>query len=761
MLSNKPDGPCTSMRNRDRILSGAAFAVLAWAGGAQAQQAQDPEVSQVDEIIVTAQRRSQRLEDIPMAVTALTTEALENADVVNLHEIGRIAPGVQMNFGGLSSQPSIRGVSSLTNGTGNENNVAVYVDGFYVPDTTSINSDLANLESIQVLKGPQGTLYGRNATGGAILINTLAPSDTFTGKIEGTLGRFDERRLSGYISGPISEQVRFSAAGAVRESDGHIRLTDPTDVTRTDGDAAPVEQRSLRTKLEVDLSENLQATLGYNYAFASDATGVLFTPLNYIPAFLPGGNLRANRLGTASYNYGSEVSTETSEGTLKLRLTTPIGVFTSYTSQARRAHELDYDFDGTYADLTYSEAPARQKTFQQAVDLVVNAGDRLDLVVGALYFKDRIRQVAGVGQVTYGPGLVPQARVYRPLETEAYAVYADATYQLTDRLSIGAGARYSYDKKGVAQYNTDGVGNITLAPFEREADFDSVTPRASIRYELAPRSNVYAAYSRGYRSGSFNSAVAPSAALTLPIEPEEISAYEIGYKTVQPGFRFETAAFYYDYTNLNVSLTIPNPLCAGQPVCSPVTVVGNAPEATIYGLDGQITLSPIENLNLSLGASWLHARYGDFPNAIGTGINATGTLNVSGQTQDWSGKQMSRAPNFSGNVSVDYSLGLAGGQLKLAANLSYSTGYAISNPSLFGPLAPAALQGQQRFRQGETTLVNADITWTDPSDRYWIGVYGKNLTDERYRQTYNGANFGDYSAMAQPTTYGVRLGARF
>src|SRR6202007_195516 len=150
-----------------------------------------------------------------------------------------------------------------------------------------------------------------------------------------------------------------------------------------------------------------------------------------------------------------------------------------------------------------------------------------------------------------------------------------------------------------------------------------------------------------------------------------------------------------------------------------------------------------------------------FPGAIGTGINAAGTLDVPGQLQDWTGEQMSRAPNFTANFGGDYTVPIGDGELRLSGNVKYTTSYVVNNPSLYGPLAPAALQPVQRYRQGAFTLVDGDITWFAPDHRYWIGVYGKNLTNKSYRANYNGGAFGDYSAKSPPITYGVKAGYQF
>ena len=248
------------------LCGAAAFGGLAGSGVALA--ADQPAASSEQDIIVTAQRRSERLEKVPASVTVVTAEALAKAGVNNLQDIGRIAPGVQVNQSGLSTQPAIRGVTTPTNGAFNENNIGIYVDGFSVPDTLSINSDLVSIRSVEVLKGPQGTLYGRNATGGAILINTLDPEKHLTGKFEIEYGRVNELAVNGYVSVPLSDSVRFSVAAADRHGDGYIRLQDPVSPNGKGGPAAPFTQRSIRVKLRADLSADLIATLGFNHGLS-------------------------------------------------------------------------------------------------------------------------------------------------------------------------------------------------------------------------------------------------------------------------------------------------------------------------------------------------------------------------------------------------------------------------------------------------------------------------------------------------------------
>jgi iron complex outermembrane receptor protein len=726
----------------------------------------------LEEIVVTAQRRAEALEDVPMSISVVTAQAIQDAGVASIHDIGQIVSAVQVNWAGAFTQPAIRGVTSLTNGYG-ENNVAVYVDGFYESSTVAINQDLANIEGIQVLKGPQGALYGRNATGGAILINTLAPSDTLTGLAEVTYARFDDQRLKGYLSGPLSDIFSFSIAGYHRESDGYLDFADP-DVHASNPDSpamptskhpAPIEQRAVRTKLQADFSEDFTATLAYNYGYSNVINGNLYTSYDHRPAFLPA----APRSGEVAYNYDTVQLAKTHQGTLKLEWGTDIGTLTSYSGYTQIDNPIRFDFDGTYEDLTYSTSVWNTRTAQQTFDFAVTAIEQLALIVGASYIDDDTHVDPDNLATNYGPGRTPATVTNQGMQAQAWAVYADGTYQLTDKVALSAGARYTEEKKEAFYGQTIvALGRCTaFCPTVKNLSFDKLTPRASISYALAPQTNVYVSYSEGFRSGTLSLSGAATPELWLPVDPEVVDAYEVGFKTVTDVFRFDIAGFFYDDQDLHVSVIEPDPRCGGSVQgCSVLTVFRNAKGAEIYGLDGNLAIAPTEQLNIRLGAAWLHARYTDFPNASGTSLNPANGLNVSGTIQDWNGKEMARAPEFSANIGADYSLQLPFGALLVAANLSYSDSYVINNPSLFGGVNVAtgvAYPGEdQRYRQDALSLVTASVTWTDPGRHFTVAVFGTNLTDEEYRVTYSGtSNFGDYGVVAEPINYGMRIGYKF
>lgn len=733
------------------LLCGAGLSVLALTSPANAQDAAATgQITALDanDIIVTAQRRAERLEEVPVAITAVTAQTLEQSGVSRFQDLGQIAIGAQVQRTGGHTQPAIRGVSTLTTGPGYENNVAVYVDGFYQSDTMAINGDLVNVADVQVLKGPQGTLYGRNATAGAILVNTLQPSDVLTGNAQVSYGRFNDVRIQGYLSGPINDTVAFSIAGYTRENDGYIKDID------SGKNVAPFRNDSIRTKLRIEPSEDFSLTLAYNYAYVSDSRGLVYNIYRNPSPALPAPPARATDRNTASLNFNPENGAKMHEATITTAVNTGIGTLTSYTGYAVRHSYTIYDFDGSRLPLVQVEVdPYDQRTFQQTLDFAVDSIEGFDLVVGGMYYHDVVRNVPAALNAQL------QRVTGQDLETtgEAVALYVDGTVHVTDRLFLTLGGRYSSEKRIYDYVQRSGVNPATDQPILKEATFSKFTPRVVLRYEVADRTNVYASYSQGFRSGLFPVTSQPRAELVLPVQPEEIDAFEIGFKTASSMVRFDAAAYYYDYTNLQVGVTVPSPVIAN----AVINLVSNAKAARVYGVEGQLTVTPTDGLNIRAGAAYNHARYRDFSNATGNGWNAVTGLNISNQIQDWSDKEMARAPKWNANLGFDYSVDVAGGNLVLAANGSYMSSHVVQNPSLWGPAAGPELADQQRYRQDGYAVVNASINWTDPSDTYTIGVYGENLTNTKYLISHSGGAFGDWRNYGQPVSYGVRLGAKF
>jgi iron complex outermembrane receptor protein len=738
---------------RGLLLCGGALAALAGGGSAHAQVSTAPsQGTALEEVVVTAQRRAERLEDVPMAITAITAQGAEDRGVKNLQDVTQVTSGVQINFAGSFTSVSVRGISAPSGGFGTEGNVATYIDGYYEPDNAGLNSDFNNLSSIQILKGPQGTLYGRNSAGGAILMTTLKPSATLTGKIEGTYGTYNDVSLGGYVSGPINDKVRYSLSAYGRKTPGYYDLLDAKGVKIGD-DAAQIYDVTVRSKLEADVTDNLTATLGYNFVQYRDDRANMFTAEQYRPASLPPKVGRLYDPRTFATNRDTNQLFIMDEGTLTLVYKTPIGTLSSYTGGAYRRVTGNFDFDGSWLDLNWSVSKYHESTFQQGLDFNFDKIKNLELIVGGTLWYDRVKSdilTEANNKIT--------ARTVLSNPTQAWAIFADGTYHLTDKLVLNLGARYTKEQRQVLSSTTlFPSATFSGVPVDVNTSYSNFSPRGSIRYEIDNNTNVYASISRGFRAGTVAAIPTPTGPVAVPVQPEIVTAYELGFKTAHSSFQFDTAAFYYDYSNLQISALIPNPV-TGQPT----SITLNATDAKIYGVEAQGTWKPTDHLELNAGVTLLHAHYGDFKNATGVGLNVATMTNVSGQSQDVSGDQMIRAPNSSATVGASYDFqNVFGGSLLATGNVKYTASYLPNNFSHYGPLAGAAVANQQRYRQGGYTLVNASLVWTDPTDHYTLGVWGNNLFDKSYRLSRNGSAFGDYGIWAWPRQVGIRAGYKF
>jgi iron complex outermembrane receptor protein len=703
-----------------------------------AQNAPSSQENNIGEIVVTAQRRSERQEDVPMSVQAISQDDLVKTGTVTFDDLDKIAPGVTMGRVGEFTQPSIRGISTSVLGPGEENNVATYIDGFYQADQLALSGDLVNLSDVEILKGPQGALYGRNATGGAILINTLDPSNTFDAKVQGTYGRFNDRGGQAYLNVPIASNVAFNLSLNYRQNDGYIR-----DITgiylppyASNTDAAPYYSYGARAKLKIDLTDNLAITFGYTYKFFSDPSSTTWYISQYNVFPIPPGD----GVDRVSQSIPDIYTNTTNSPTAKIEYKTPIGTLTSHTSYSRQAVDFANDYDGLKEDIVQAGASVwTRDTFQETLDYNITVIDRLNLLTGFDFLRD-----AGLGTswTKVAGDLLPSAM--NEMRTSAYALYVNGTYSATDQLSLAAGVRYSDEiKKFTSIYGSGPDEGESLFPGLDQKSFVNFSPNLTARYQVAPNSNVYGSISRGFKSGTFNSInTSPSATPPPPVQPETITAYEVGFKTNQNPVRIETAAYFYDYKNLQVSsTTVEENLITA--------VLQNAATAHIYGVEGSVDYSPIQNWNLRGGAAFNHARYINYPTAQAAVL--VGGFITQG-SQNWGGLPLPRAPDWTANLASDYTIPLKNSKLNLALSEFYTSSYVPVSDS-FDPATHALL-----FQQGGYALTNGSLTWTGPGDHLWLSLYSNNMFNRRYRIYYNYSTFGAYDVENQPVTYGVRVG---
>lgn len=708
-------------------------------------------------IIVTAQRRAEAQVDVPITITTLNSDALATANVAELGDITKVTPALRFDFAGGFFQPTIRGIGTAVTTSGGGGNVGIYIDGFYSPNPLAADFDLISVESIQVLKGPQGTLFGRNTTGGAILVQTREPStDGFSAEGQVSYGRYNEVKAQGFSNFTISDRVAVSVEGQYRRGDGFLtNISDGKDV-------GEYENWSVRLGLKAQLSDTVELLLRYKHGSVDDPTPLLTASFNNSEFGLgaPFGGIpgtfttNPNEIASGSAPADQELfrsNNDVVQGTLKADL--GFADFTSYSQY--RSENVDSSIELDYSGLEIFQLglPNFNETWSQEFLLNSKPGTPLQWTAGLFYFQNRdtyvtlVDYLPGAGITSGRPRLGGSSTT-----TKSYAAFLDATYEVTPQLFITAGARYAKDKVVDAYWNPslfNGQDPTTKNPVPSISD-DRVTPRFVIRYKPTDDMSLYASYTKGYKAAIIDvgGSCQSGAFVCNDIRPETIDAFEVGMKYNGNGLTFETSAFYYDYKNLQVS----------QYEAGTAEIL-NAAKSEIYGLEGQFQYRVTPEFQVNAGASWVHARYKDFNGApiytrCSTLDPATQAACAAGgvtflviptQLHDVT---MQRTPKFTGFFGARYATDLGGGELALSGNLFYSSSF------FFGP------SGIQFKQKGFETL-SLRAQWTDPSDTYSIALWGDNVTDNRHLTQAQYSNFGIGANWNKPVTFGIEFGIKF
>jgi len=685
-------------------------------------------------IVVSAQRREEASLDVPITVTTLGEAQLATANVQELIDISKVTPSLRFDFQGAFVQPNIRGIGTAVTTSGGGANVGIYVDGFYSPNPLAANFQLMNIQSIQVLKGPQGTLFGRNTTGGAILVQSADPSTETGGEAKFSYGRYNEMRAQSYATFGLSEKVAFDIEGLYRRGDGWVR--DIADGS-TDGD---YENWSIRMGLKAELSDSTSVLLRYMHSDVDDPSQILVNAYvdpvlgAAIANFAPPGSFTTN---PNEYSPGPNPRYfRSSSNVVQATIKTDLGFADLASYSQYRQEDVDASQDGDRIALTIFQLglPVYNKTWSQEFLLTSKPGTALQWSAGLFYFSNKDRYVtfldnnrATTGRVRLGGSST---------KTQTYAAFFDGTYEVTPQLFVTAGLRYARDTVTDAYFNPPGSNGAKQ--FVPDLKGNKITPRLAIRYKPSEESSVYASYTKGYKAGVLD----VGGATGNPVKPEEVDAFEVGFKYDDRRLSFETSAFYYDYRNLQVSL-----------FKNATAQLVNAASSEIYGLEAQMRYRITNRFEVNLGGGWTHARYKRFQDApiyvrCPTTAGCGGGTSFFIQPTPLRNVTMQRVPEFTGNIGANYRADLAGGELALSGNLYYSSKF------FHGP------SGVQ-FPEKGYEVASLRAQWTDASDRYMVALWGDNVTNSRYRTSVQYGNFGIGSTWSKPVTYGVELGVKF
>lgn len=732
----------------------------------------------VAEVVVTARRTTERLQDVPVAVTAFGGAALESRNVDTLDQVARYTPNIRfdgaaaLSGGNYNATVFIRGVG--------QNDFAIFSDpgvGFYVDDVYYARSiggvmDAIDIASVQVLRGPQGTLFGRNTIGGAVLISTGTPDvNERSGQVEATLGRFD--RLDGKVSVnlPLVEgksALRLSVASLNR--DGYVkRLSDGG----TNGDRSA---QVARAKLRVLATDTLTIDVGADYTRAretsapsdllavANAPGITGQPFlaNYnrvvaptLPIVAPSGQraLDTSFITASPFETwaGGPNANDLDLWGLQGTLTWDLGGATLKSVSAYRDLRAFFTRDGDNTPYTFRETTNREDQWQASEELQLTGkayDSRLSYVLGAFYFKEKATDIAtadlaiglwptGGGNVGGIPGYVgpasPAVFIDNATDNRSLAAYGQVDWEFVPRLSATLGARYTDDTKTFTSRNTTQRNLVQFIDVTRDASFAKFTPRVGLNFKASEDLLLYASFSRGFKQGGFNGRPLAGPQEVTEYAPEVLDTWEGGVKAQWLDRRLTTNLAVFHSIYKDIQLTVNQ---------TPQNFVANAAKGEINGFEFEAVARPVRWLSVNAAVGYLDAGY----DAVGQGLGPTQILPITVNSQ------FVKAPKWTGTAGVDVTRDFANGGAG-TLRVDYTVYSRIYHDVANTPLITDEGYG----------LLNARLAYTLPGEALQISVFGTNLTDELYLVSGNASGaFGLAEASyGRPREYGVSLSYRF
>lgn len=684
-----------------------------------------------DVIVVTARRREERLQDVPGSVTAVSSDQLNQFDAVEIGDVQSSAPNLVLHEGDAQNTVAyIRGVGQLDSLAFADPGVGIYLDDVYLGRAQGSFLDVFDVERLEVLRGPQGTLYGRNTIGGAIKFVSRQPTETPEAYASFTYGNFDRVDVKAGLSGPIAgDKLLGKAAIAYLRRDGYSQNTvDGQD----DGDKDTIAWRA---------SLLAQPTERFSFELSTDGsmdspdtsrtpareTAVFGVPPNADPFVIDADFNDLNDLKVWGLS-GRAVWDLSDSATL-----------TSISAYREMSYDTHLDLDATASPIFGVFVFEDQKQFSQELQLSVEHGD-LAVVSGVYFFREHDVTESGI----FGPDIAFISNSLNDQITRSYAAYTDANYDLTDRLSISAGLRLTYEEKDFSRIQEFFGAATPLVPplgtgfrvtdVDVSEDFFNVSPRATLSYDFTDNVTGYASVSRGFKSGGFDGR-SNSDLEAVPFDAETLWAYEGGLKGSFYDNRLSgsMAFFYNDYSDLQVSSFTADTMGGFAAVFT------NAASARIYGFEFETVARPVDGIRIDATVGYLNAEYQEFIGA--GGIDVSDLLTPA------------NSPKWTARVGAEYRTPITqSAEFVVAGAIAYR-----------GDVFPTVSSSPVLFQESYTLFdASAGIEFAD--GRYAIRAVGKNLSDERYRQQgfdlsdSLGYELGYYGA---PRTWSITASVRY
>ena len=702
------------------------------------------------EIVVTAQRKRENLQDVPITVTAVSAAKLSAGGVQNTQDLTAVVPGLTFPSSEGTALPHIRGVGGTAVAPGVENSVALYVDGVYYGTAAGSILSLNNVSNIEVLKGPQGTLFGRNATGGLIQVITKDPTQDFHGDASVSYANYDTTSLEGYVTGGLANNLAADLAiQASHQGDGWgTNLATGKDVYKTDLDL------SLRSKILWTPTDQTKVKLSFDYENSRSSQGAIFEApgTDASNPFYP-----PSVLNNKAYDVNEDLQPATTlqAGGVSLRIDQDVGFanLASITAYRQDRFFFTVDFDLGPANLLSDKTTQVDKQISQEFQLQSKRSSKLQYTVGLFYYHavDGYAPLdigfGGPLEQAVGPGLaLTDVYTTATQTTDSIAGFAQATYEILPRTNLTGGFRLTYESKSL-DASESGELNVGGAPIPLEANTGSFsvtkpTWRVALDRKFTDTVLGYISYNRGFKSGGYSLSLPTSA----PFQTEQLDAYEIGVKTnlFDRRIRLNASGFYYNYSNIQV-----NRFINGSPD------IYNGGGAEIYGLDVDLDAAVTDRLTFSAGVEALHDAFTNFPCAdfyvggphVGSPACTTSTTPSLPYDQSAKGNKLPDTPDLTASLSADYRQPMFDGEADFNITDSLNSGY-FPDPN-------------NEEKQPAFNVLNSSIRWTPSDERYFVRVWAKNLSDARYSLELASSSQGFAESLAAPRTYGLTVGTKF
>ena len=689
----------------------------------------------LEEIVVTAQKRDEDLQRVPIAITAVSGEAIVARGVNSTMELNAIVPGLNVRTASGAAQTFIRGIGTTSNVV--ENPVALYIDGVYLPQQRDGLRELVDVEQIAVLKGPQGTLFGRNATGGVIQITTRAPSQEFSGEARAEIDTYATIRTRFYATGGLSDSVAASLAlGYAHQGQGYgDSITTGNDTNRLR------HEFNARAKVLFEPSSRTSITLIGDY-LKRDQLANSFQPYPGTSLSLPGtGPLKSKY---DSYQ-GADSFIAYEGGGTSLTVDHDLDFARLVSISAYRQGKTQFLFDnaavpGRLFIVRTPNSPNRM--YSQEFQLVSSKSERFNWVAG-VYLFDYRNSARPIVREFRAP--LPNPNDFSTTNgtelTRSVAPFGQLTYRVLPRTNLTLGARYTYEKREARVVQVANRRNGTIVTILPPGDTALVTNKLTIKkptfrvaldHQFTDDILGYVSFNTGIKSGGFN-VINPSPRFL----PEKLTAYETGVKSelFDNRLRLNVAAFYYDYTNIQVI----------QFVGIAQTVVNGA-GAELYGIDVDFEVEPVRDLRISGGFEIEHTEFTDYRGAVFSTPRPTGGAAIF--AGDATGNRLPLAQNFSGTIAVDYHHELPRGALDFNVTANHNGDYFF--------------EADNFLRQGAYTILNSSLRWTLPGDQVSVTLFARNLLDEQVITQATTQGLGYPAAYSNtPRSFGGAVQVKF